>query len=138
MRAVGGSPRRCRARGIGRGDTVAVMAANTPEMVEAHFGVPMTGGVLNTLNTRLDADAIAFMLRHGEAKVLLTDCEFAPTVQARARAARRAATRDRHRATAKAPAASGWARCDYEAFIADGRPGVRVGSFRPTNGMPSR
>jgi fatty-acyl-CoA synthase len=47
------------------------MAANTPEMVEAHFGVPMTGGVLNTLNTRLDADAIAFMLEHGGAKVLV-------------------------------------------------------------------
>ncbi len=59
--------------GIGKGDTVAVMAANTPEMVELHFGVPMTGGVLNTLNTRLDAETIAFMLKHGEAKVLVTD-----------------------------------------------------------------
>src|SRR4051812_44619785 len=68
-------------RGIGVGDTVAVMASNTPEMVEAHFGVPMTGGVLNTLNTRLDAEAIAFMLQHGEARVLLTDLEFAPTVR---------------------------------------------------------
>ena len=53
--------------GIGPGDTVAAMLANTPEMVEAHFGVPMTGAVLNTLNTRLDGDAIAFMLKHGEA-----------------------------------------------------------------------
>jgi fatty-acyl-CoA synthase len=68
------------ARGIGRGDTVAVMLANTPEMVEAHFGVPMTGAVLNTLNTRLDADAIAFMLDHGEAKVVLVDREFAATI----------------------------------------------------------
>jgi fatty-acyl-CoA synthase len=68
--------------GIGSGDTVAVMGANTPEMVEAHFGVPMTGGILNTLNTRLDAAAIAFMLKHGEAKVLITDTEFAPTIQA--------------------------------------------------------
>ncbi len=68
--------------GIGTGDTVALMASNTPEMVEAHFGVPMTGGVLNTLNTRLDAEAIAFMLEHGEAKVLITDTEFAPTVEA--------------------------------------------------------
>ena len=59
--------------GVGKGDTVAVMLANTPEMVECHFGVPMTGGVLNTLNTRLDAEAIAFMLDHGEAKVLITD-----------------------------------------------------------------
>ncbi len=68
--------------GIGTGDTVALMAANTPEMVEAHFGVPMSGGVLNTLNTRLDADAIAFMLKHGEAKLLITDTEFSPTVAA--------------------------------------------------------
>ena len=68
-------------RGIGAGDTVAVMLANTPEMYECHFGVPMTGGVLNTLNTRLDAEAIAFMLQHGEAKVLVTDREFASTIQ---------------------------------------------------------
>src|SRR5881409_4155961 len=68
-------------RGVGLGDTVALMAANTPEMVEAHFGVPMTGGVLNTLNTRLDADAIAFMLAHGGAKLLITDTEFAPIVE---------------------------------------------------------
>jgi fatty-acyl-CoA synthase len=66
--------------GIGKGDTVAVMLSNTPEMVECHFGVPMTGGVLNTLNTRLDGEAIAFMLDHGEAKVLITDGEFAPTI----------------------------------------------------------
>jgi fatty-acyl-CoA synthase len=68
-------------RGIGKGDTVAAMLANTPEMYECHFGVPMTGGVLNTLNTRLDADAIAFMLNHGEAKVLITDKEFSPTIE---------------------------------------------------------
>ena len=68
--------------GIGNGDTVSCMLANTPEMVELHFGVPMTGGVLNTLNTRLDAEAIAFMLGHAEAKVLVTDTEFAPTVRA--------------------------------------------------------
>jgi fatty-acyl-CoA synthase len=67
-------------RGIGVGDTVAVMGANTPEMYECHFGVPMLGAVLNTLNTRLDADAIAFMLNHGEAKVLITDREFSATV----------------------------------------------------------
>src|SRR5262252_4442640 len=67
-------------RGIGVGDTVAAMLANTPEMYECHFGVPMTGAVLNTLNTRLDADALAFMLEHGEAKVLLTDREFSGTM----------------------------------------------------------
>ena len=63
-------------RGIGRGDTVAVIAANTPAMLECHYGAPMTGGVLNTLNTRLDAAALAFMLDHGEAKILLVDREF--------------------------------------------------------------
>jgi fatty-acyl-CoA synthase len=69
-------------RGIGAGGTVAVMLANTPEMYECHFGVPMTGGVLLSLNTRLDAAAIAFMLDHGEARVLITDREFSPTVKA--------------------------------------------------------
>ncbi len=68
--------------GIGRGDTVAVMLPNTPEMVEAHYGVPMAGAVLNALNTRLDATSIAFMLEHGEAKALIVDREFAPTVRA--------------------------------------------------------
>ena len=68
------------ARGVGRGDTVALMAPNTPEAFEAHFGVPMAGAVLNALNIRLDADTIAFMLRHGEAKVLLTDTEFSPII----------------------------------------------------------
>ena len=68
-------------RGIGRGDTVAAMLPNIPAMVEAHFGVPMSGAVLNTLNTRLDADAIGFMLEHGGAKVLLTDREFSATVE---------------------------------------------------------
>src|SRR5881296_1893405 len=67
-------------RGIGVGDTVAAMLANTPEMLECHFGVPMAGAVLNTLNTRLDAEAIAFMLEHGEAKVLIADREFSGTV----------------------------------------------------------
>jgi len=66
--------------GIGRGDTVAVMLPNVPAMFEAHFGVPMIGAVLNTLNTRLDPEAIAFMLAHGEAKVLITDPEFASLV----------------------------------------------------------
>ena len=63
-------------RGVGVGDTVATLLANTPEMYEAHFGVPMTGAVLNTINTRLDAATIAFTLQHGDAKVLLVDREF--------------------------------------------------------------
>jgi fatty-acyl-CoA synthase len=68
-------------RGIGPGDTVAVMAYNTPAMVELHFGVPMAGAVLNTINTRLDAAMIAFILGHGEAKALITDREAAPTIK---------------------------------------------------------
>jgi len=69
-------------RGIGAGDTVAVMLPNTPAMVEAHFGIPMTGAVLNALNTRLDAASLAFQLNHGEAKVIITDREFAPVIRA--------------------------------------------------------
>ncbi|MDI9854139.1 acyl-CoA synthetase [Comamonas sp. 17RB] len=65
-----------RQAGVGKNDTVAVMLPNTPPMVEAHFGVPMSGAVLNTLNTRLDAETLAFMLDHGEAKVLIVDPEF--------------------------------------------------------------
>src|SRR5665213_2386935 len=68
--------------GIRKGDTVAVMLSNTPPMLEAHYGVPMTGAVLNALNTRLDAAAIAFMLEHGGAGVLITDREFSATIQA--------------------------------------------------------
>ena len=64
------------ARGLTTGHTVATLLANTPEMYEAHFGVPMTGAVLNTLNTRLDAPTIRFMLEHGEATVLLVDREY--------------------------------------------------------------
>ena len=69
-------------RGIGQGDTVAVMLPNIPAMLEAHFGVPMIGAVLNALNVRLDAEAIAFMLEHGEAKVLITDREFHTVIEA--------------------------------------------------------
>jgi len=63
-------------KGVGQGDTVAVMLPNTPPMVDAHFGVPMTGAVLNTLNTRLDAESIAFMLDHGQASLVIVDREF--------------------------------------------------------------
>ena len=68
-------------RGIAKGDTVAVMLPNTAAMFECHFGVPMTGAVLNTLNTRLDAEAIAFMLQHGEAKVLIVDPEYSAVIK---------------------------------------------------------
>ena len=69
-------------QGIRKGDTVAVMLANTPPMLEAHYGIPMLGAVLNALNTRLDAAALAFMLEHGSARILITDREFSATVAA--------------------------------------------------------
>ena len=68
-------------RGIGRGDTVAVLSANLPEMFEAHFAIPMSGAVLNAINMRLDAPSVAFILEHGEAKLLLVDKEFGPLAE---------------------------------------------------------
>jgi fatty-acyl-CoA synthase len=111
--------------GIRHGDTVSCMLANTPEMVEMHFGVPMSGGVLNTLNTRLDAEAIAFMLTHAGAKVLVTDTEFAPTVHG---ALAKMATKPRviDVVDALGPAADDPAarlgEFEYEAFIGNGDP----------------
>ena len=88
-RTWGQTEERCRrlasalaARGVGRGDTVAVLAPNTPEMFECHFAVPMAGGVLNANNTRLDAATIAYILDHGQAKVFLVDAEFADLARA--------------------------------------------------------
>jgi fatty-acyl-CoA synthase len=108
-------------RGVGEGDTVAVMAANTPHMVEAHFGVPMTGAVLNTLNTRLDATALAFQLEHGEAKVLLTDREFSDVIgDALGRIGQRPIVIDIDDPLAQGGALIGEA--DYEAFLAGGDP----------------
>jgi len=109
------------ARGIGRGDTVAVMAPNVPEGFEAHFGVPMAGAVLNALNIRLDAETIAFILKHGEAKVLITDTEFAPVI------GRALALLDSKPTVIDIddPAGPGGERlgeCDYEAFLAGGDP----------------
>jgi fatty-acyl-CoA synthase len=108
-------------RGIGLGDTVAVMLPNVPAMYEAHFGVPMTGAVLNTLNTRLDAGAIAFMLQHAAAKVLITDREFSGTIeQALAQLRVRPLVID-----VDDPAHEGGkllGEMDYEAFIAGGDP----------------
>ncbi len=100
-------------RGVGRGDTVAVMAPNTPPIFEAHYGVPMLGAVLNALNVRLDARAIAFMLRHGGARVLITDREFSPVI-----AEALAALDD--------PLGEGGellGETDYEQFLAGGDPG---------------
>ncbi|GAA5183008.1 acyl-CoA synthetase [Niveibacterium umoris] len=78
-----------RGRGVGKSDTVAVVLNNTPEMYECHFGVPGCSAVLNTINTRLDAEAIAFILNHAEAKVLLTDREYSATVREALRIANR-------------------------------------------------
>ncbi len=68
-------------RGIGKGDTVSVMLANTPAMLECHYGVPMTGAVLHSINTRLDAAIVAFQLDHAEAKIVIIDREFAPVMK---------------------------------------------------------
>ena len=68
-------------RGVAQGDTVSIMAPNIPALLEAHYGVPMIGAVLNALNIRLDAAAIAFMLDHGEAKVILTDRMFSSVIE---------------------------------------------------------
>ena len=110
------------ARGVGRGDTVAVMASNTPEMYECHFGVPMLGAVLNTLNTRLDAEAIGFMLNHGGARVLIADREFSPTVaQALAQVAQPPLLIDIDDPEYDGPGER-LGEMDYEALLAEGDP----------------
>lgn len=113
-----------RRAGIGKNDTVAVMLPNTPPMVEAHFGVPMAGAVLNTLNTRLDPETIAFMLDHGEAKVLIVDPEFNAVV-AKALALRKnpapLALIEVEDALYGAPA-QGLGGTRYEDFVAAGDP----------------
>ena len=138
MRAAAGWPARLVQRGIGPGDTVAVMLPNVPAMFEAHFGVPMTGAVLNTLNTRLDAEAIAFMLQHGEAKVLLTDREFAGVIEKAL-----AMLGDRRPFVIEvddddAPAGKRLGDVSYESFLARRRPRLSPGSCPPTSGTRSR
>ena len=106
--------------GIGRGDTVAALLPNTPAMVEAHFGVPMAGGVLNALNIRLDAANLVFMLRHGEARVLLADTEFADVARQMALeipGLKVIAVND-----ALGPQAEPFGDTDYESFLASGDP----------------
>ncbi len=110
------------ARGIGRGDTVAVMAPNVPALLEAHYAVPALGAVLNALNYRLDARTIAFCLAHGEAKALITDAEFAPTVKA-------ALGELRHELFVvdiddpEGPRGEALGSVRYEALLAEGDPG---------------
>ncbi|HEX9584991.1 MAG TPA: acyl-CoA synthetase [Gammaproteobacteria bacterium] len=111
-----------RARGIGKDDTVAVMAPNTPAIFEASFGVPMAGAVLNTLNVRLDAATIAFILDHGEAKALITDKEFSPIIaEALRRVKRRLLVIDIDDPLAGGGEAVG--ECDYESFLEQGDAG---------------
>ena len=108
-------------RGIGRNDTVAVMAPNTPPMYEAHFGVPMCGAVLNTMNTRLDAETVAFQLHHGGARVLLVDREFSPVVgKALALLEEKPVVIDIDDPTFQDGALLG--ETNYEAFLAEGDP----------------
>ena len=108
-------------RGVKRGDTVAAMLPNVPAMVELHFGPAMFGAVLNTLNTRLDAEAIAFMLDHGEAKVLFTDREYSPVI---AKALKLAKSKPLVVDVEDALYTGGQAlgEIEYEAFIAKGDP----------------
>ena len=68
-------------KGVGKGDTVAVLCFNTPEIYEAHYGIPMIGAIINTINIRLDVDTISYILEHGEAKVVITDNELSPTIK---------------------------------------------------------
>jgi fatty-acyl-CoA synthase len=110
-----------RAWGVGRGDTVAVMLPNVPAMVELHFGPGMLGAVLNTLNTRLDAKTLAFMLDHGEAKVLFTDREFAPVI-ATALASCKSPPRVVDVDDVLGPGGEPLGEIEYEAFIAGGDP----------------
>ncbi|HEB96721.1 MAG TPA: acyl-CoA synthetase [Sedimenticola thiotaurini] len=110
--------------GIGRGDTVAVMAPNVPALFEAHFGIPMTGAVINALNIRLDAASIAFILEHGEAKVLLTDREFSPVIRdALARMTRPPRVIDIDDPLAEGGELLG--ETDYESFLQTGDPDYR-------------
>ena len=111
-----------RRAGIGKNDTVAVMLPNTPAMVEAHFGIPMAGAVLNTMNTRLDAETVAFILDHGEAKAVIVDPEFAP-VMAKALALRQGKAPLLVIETEDAlygPSAQPLGGQPYEAFLAQG------------------
>ena len=68
-------------QGIGLGDTVSVLAANTPELFEAHYSIPMTGAVINTINIRLDPHTIAYILDHSDAKLFIVDTQFSPTIK---------------------------------------------------------
>jgi fatty-acyl-CoA synthase len=108
-------------RGVGRGQTVAALLPNVPAMTELHFGPAMLGAVLNPLNTRLDAEAIAFMLDHGEARVLFTDREFSATV-ARALSLAKSRPLVVDVDDAMHPGGELLGELEYEALLAEGDP----------------
>jgi fatty-acyl-CoA synthase len=109
-------------RGIGRGDTVSVLLANTPAMLECHYGVPMAGAVLNAINTRLDAAVIAFTLDHAEAKVVITDREFSGAMKdALARCAAKPLVIDYDDPEYTGPGER-LGSIEYEDFVASGNP----------------
>jgi fatty-acyl-CoA synthase len=113
------------ARGVVAGDTVAVLAPNIPEMYEAHYGVPMTGAVLNALNTRLDPETVAFQLDHGEAKVLVVDRELAPVAQKALALAKGKPFVVRIDDPEYGGAGDRIGDTDYEAFLTGGAPDYR-------------
>ena len=123
--------------GLAPGETVAVVATNTPELYEAHFGVPMAGGVLNAINCRLDARTIGYILDHAEAKVLITDREFSPIVSAALDAGDAPPPRHRHRrprrARGRAPR-----RDRLRGVPRHRRSRPSPGPAPPTSGTPSR
>ncbi len=107
-------------RGFSRGDTVAAMLANTPAMLECHYGVPMCGAALNALNTRLDASALAFMLDHGEAKALIVDREFSAVIAAALKIAKARPLVIDYDDPEYDGAGARIGEIDYEAFLAEG------------------
>ena len=108
-------------RGIGLGDTVAVMAPNVPAPLEAHYGVPMCGAVLNALNIRLDPNTIAFILKHGEAKLLIADRQFADVIgKATSQLENPPTVIDLHDPLGEAGSAIG--EKEYDAFLDEGDP----------------
>lgn len=110
-------------QGIGLGDTVSIIAPNTPEIFEAHYAVPMTGAVLNAINTRLEADTIAYILDHGDAKVLIVDTQLSPTVkEALAKSKKEILVIDIEdpKADLKAGEGERLGKCSYEDFLEQG------------------
>ena len=112
-------------RGIGRGDTVAIIAPNTPAIFEAHFGVPMAGAVLNALNTRLDAATLSFILEHGEAKAIITDSEFSPLMRSvLENTSRDLLVIDVH--DPEGPGGESIGQINYDDFLASGDPDFEI------------